>query len=257
MPIRFAALGSGSRGNALVVEHDGYRLLVDCGFGLAESVRRLHRLGLEPSDLHAILVTHEHDDHIGGVARLAARYNLPVRMTAGTLRGMEQRFVSLNIDLIEGYQPFSLGGIGVTPYAVPHDAREPTQFVFTDGRYRVGLLTDAGSITPHMVNMLAGCHALMLECNHDAGMLRQGRYPEPLKRRISGKWGHLDNTTATQILREVRTDQLQVVVGMHLSEENNHPDLVHGSIREALGRFTGEVSVAHQDIGTPWISLPG
>ncbi|MSQ60566.1 MAG: MBL fold metallo-hydrolase [Betaproteobacteria bacterium] len=254
--MRFAALGSGSQGNGLVVEHDGCRLLIDCGFSVAETSLRLARLGLEPKDLSAVLVTHEHDDHIGGVARLAAKFALPVWMTPGTLRGMERRFQSSDLNFIQGYRPFSIGGLHITPFPVPHDAREPAQFVFTDGKRRLGLLTDAGSVTPHMVSTLTGCDALLLECNHDAGLLQRGRYPAALKQRISGRWGHLDNVAAMQILREVDpAGTLRTVVAMHLSEENNHPDLVTTAIEAAARNFKGQVCVAYQDAGTPWLSI--
>ncbi len=243
--MRFAALGSGSQGNGLVVEQGGCRVLVDCGFSLSETLQRLRRLGLEPSDLNAVLVTHEHDDHAGGVARLASTYSLPIWMTPGTLRGMEQRFQSCEVNFIQGYRPFSIGDLQMTPYPVPHDAREPTQFVFTDGKHHLGLLTDAGGVTPHMVTTLTGCDALLLECNHDAGLLRRGRYPEALKRRISGRWGHLDNDAAMDILRQVDpAGALRMVVAMHLSEENNRPDLVRSAIEAAAGTFKGHISVA-------------
>lgn len=252
--MRFAALGSGSQGNALVVEHDGFRVLVDCGFGLAQCVQRLDRLGLSPSVLHAVLVTHEHEDHIGGVARLAAHHQLPVYMTSGTLRGLEPVFSCLEVRLIEGYQAFSLGSLQIAPYPVPHDAREPAQFVFSDGSHRLGLLTDAGSATNHMLDILRGCDGLLLECNHDLAMLQGGTYPAALKRRISGKWGHLDNDTAYDLLRRVRTDKLRVVVGMHLSEQNNNPERVRAGLEDVMGT-SATVSIAYQDIGTPWISL--
>ncbi len=253
--MRFASLGSGSQGNGLVVEHDGCRVLVDCGFGLADCVQRLRRLGLEPKDLTGVLVTHEHDDHVGGVARLAATYSLPIWMTPGTLRGLERRFESCAVDLIEGYRPFAVGELHITPYPVPHDAREPSQFVFSDGKRRLGLLTDAGSVTPHMVSTLAGCDALLLECNHDVDLLQRGRYPEHLKRRIAGKWGHLDNGAAMTMLKAVCTEQLQTIVGMHLSEENNHPALVRSRILSTVGDFAGHIAVAQQNEGTPWISV--
>ncbi len=254
--MRFAALGSGSQGNGLVVEQGGCRILIDCGFSLSETLQRLARLGLEPRDLSAVLVTHEHDDHIGGVARLASKYSLPVWMTPGTLRGMEQRFQFCDLNFIRGYQPFSIGDLQITPYPVPHDAREPAQFVFTNGKRHLGLLTDAGSVTPHMVTTLTGCDALLLECNHDAALLQRGRYPETLKRRISGRWGHLDNDAAMGILREVGlAGVLRMVVAMHLSEENNHPDLVRSAIQAARGKFKGHISIAHQDAGTPWLPI--
>lgn len=253
--MRFASLGSGSQGNGLIVEHDGCRVLVDCGFGLADTVNRLARLDLAPQDLHAILVTHEHDDHAGGVARLAARYSLPVWMTRGTLRGMEGLFSGCDLRLIDAYREFSVGGLHVNPYPVPHDAREPAQYVFSDGRSRLGLVTDAGEVTPHMVASLSGCDGLLLEFNHDTELLRRGRYPQPLKRRIAGRWGHLANEAAQSLLALLAGQQLRAVVGMHLSQENNRPDLVHAAIEGVLGKFPGQVAIAGQDAGTPWLAL--
>lgn len=253
--MRFASLGSGSQGNGLIVEHDGYRILVDCGFGLADTARRLARLELEPGDLHAIVVTHEHDDHAGGVARLAAKYRLPVWMTPGTLRGMEGFFSGCDVRPIDGYRPFSMGSMQVSPYPVPHDAREPAQYVFSDGRVRLGLVTDAGEVTPHMIAVLTGCDGLLLEFNHDAELLRRGRYPDTLKRRISGRWGHLANEAAQALLAMLAGQQLRTVVGMHLSHENNRPELVRSAMEGVLGRFSGQVGIACQDAGTPWFAL--
>lgn len=253
--MRFASLGSGSQGNGLVVEHDGCRLLVDCGFGLADTLKRLQRLALEPGDLHGILVTHEHDDHAGGVARLATRFSLPVWMTRGTLRGMEAFFSGCEIRTIDGYGEFSVGSLKVTPYPVPHDAREPAQYVFSNGESRLGLVTDAGEVTPHMISRLSGCDALLLECNHDADLLRRSRYPDSLKRRIAGRWGHLANDAAQALLSAVTGPRLRTIVGMHLSQENNRPELVRATMEAVLGPFEGELAIAGQDLGTPWLKV--
>lgn len=253
--MRFASLGSGSQGNALVVEHDGFRVMVDCGFGLADTTQRLHRLGLAPKDIHAILVTHEHDDHVGGVARLASRHSIPVWMTRGTLRGLEDLFAACDVHAIEGYGEFACGSFQISPYPVPHDAREPAQYVISSGKARLGLVTDAGEVTPHMTACLSGCDALLLEFNHDTDLLRRSRYPESLKRRIAGRWGHLANDAARALLGALAGQQLRTVVAMHLSQENNRPDLVSAAIASVMGRFDGQVAVAGQDAGTPWLSL--
>jgi phosphoribosyl 1,2-cyclic phosphodiesterase len=253
--MKFAALGSGSQGNGLVVEAGSSRVMVDCGFGLADTVQRLQRIDLQPRDLLGVLVTHEHDDHIGGVARFAAKFGLPVWMTSGTWRSAEKRFQNCDVRAIEAYQPFSVGDLHITPYPVPHDAREPSQFVFGDGHVRLGLLTDAGAVTRHMLDTLTGCDALLLEFNHDVDLLRQSRYPEMLKRRIAGKWGHLSNDAATEVLRGVGPEQLRLIVGMHLSEENNNPEKVRLAIKGALGKSRGEICVAGQESGTPWFSI--
>jgi phosphoribosyl 1,2-cyclic phosphodiesterase len=231
--MRFASLGSGSKGNALLVEVNTTRILVDCGFGLAEATRRLARLGVVPHDLAGIIVTHEHEDHIGGVARFARKHGVPVWLTTGTLRGLEGLFdTGLDVCLIRGYIAFSIGDVSVEPFPVPHDAREPAQFVFSDGTRRLGVLTDAGHVTVHMQRCLNGCDALFLECNHDAEMLRVGDYPERLKARIASR--------------------LQHVVAAHLSESNNRPDLARNSLASALGCAADWIAVADQQAGLDW-----
>ena len=176
--MRFASLGSGSEGNGLIVECGETRVLVDCGFKLKETIRRLARLGLEPCDLAAVLVTHEHDDHGGGVARLARRYDLPVYLTYGTLVALGPRSSMMpRVSVIDSHTPFLIGDLEIHPYPVPHDAREPSQFVFSDGDRRLGLLTDTGDSTPHIQRMLSGIDALVLECNHDLDLLMNGPYP--------------------------------------------------------------------------------
>jgi len=185
--MRFACLGSGSRGNGLVVEVGDTRLLLDCGFTLKEAVIRLSRLGLEPDTIDGIVVTHEHDDHIGGVARFARKFGTPVWLTHGTLRSVEKMFASLPmINIIDGYQRFSVGNVEIEPYPVPHDAQEPAQFVFSNGARRLGVLTDTGCSTPHIEATLSNCDALVLECNHDAQMLADSDYSWSLKRRVGG-----------------------------------------------------------------------
>src|SRR5919199_241367 len=202
--MRFAALGSGSQGNGLIVESGATRILIDCGFNLSETVKRLGRLGLEPRDLTAILVTHEHDDHGGGVARLARRYELPVYLTYGTFVALGRGSSMIpSVNLIDSHSPFLIGDLEIHPYPVPHDAREPCQFVFSDGERRLGLLTDTGDSTPHIERMLSGLDALVLECNHDIDLLMNGPYPPTLKARISSRYGHLDNGTAAQLLTDI------------------------------------------------------
>jgi phosphoribosyl 1,2-cyclic phosphodiesterase len=251
--VRLASLGSGSRGNALVVEAGGTRVLVDCGFGPRQLARRLGRLGLSPEDLTAVLVTHEHADHVAGAARLAARCNLAIYLTHGTLAA--SRLEGARLEVIDGHRPFAVGELEFHPYPVPHDAREPVQFVVADGCRRCGLLTDAGFVTPHMRDMLAGCDALVLECNHDAGMLAAGSYPPALKRRIAGREGHLSNEDAAGLLRAIDTRRLQHVVAAHLSQENNLPALAQAALAAALGCGHGEIGVADQEDGFAWRQL--
>jgi phosphoribosyl 1,2-cyclic phosphodiesterase len=248
--MRFASLGSGSRGNALVVEAGGTRVLLDCGFGPRNLALRLARAGLVPEDIDAILVTHEHADHLGGVAACARRYAIDVFMTHGTLGAAALADVSVAV--IDSHTPFAIGAIQLMPFPVPHDAREPAQFVFSDGASRLGVLTDAGCVTPHMVEMLSGCDALVLECNHDMGMLEAGRYPPHLKRRIAGRYGHLDNLAAADLLARIDRSRLRHVVAAHLSQENNTPALATAALAAVLGCEPGWLAVADQDNGCAW-----
>ncbi len=251
--MRFASLGSGSEGNGLVVEAGNTRILLDCGFSAAETVRRLARLGLEPDAVDALLVTHEHDDHVGGVARFARKFGIPVYLTYGTHAAAGDDFPQ--VEIIDSHSPFAVGDIEVFPYPVPHDAREPTQFVFGDGAQRLGVLTDAGSSTPHIEAMLSGLAALVIECNHDRELLMGSEYPERLKQRIGGYYGHLDNNQAAQIVAAIERQSLQHVVAAHLSQKNNRPDLARSALAGALGCTQDWIGVASQTEGFAWRML--
>lgn len=251
--MRFASLGSGSKGNALVVEAGRTRVLVDCGFGPREMATRLERLGVAPESIGAVLITHEHADHVGSAARCAARFGWRLHASHGTAAA--SALANGSVRRFDSHAPFAIDDLEVHPYPVPHDAREPTQFVFSDGAHRLGVLTDAGTITPHIVAMLAECVALVLECNHDAEMLRNGRYPPPLKQRIAGGFGHLENGQAAELLRRMDGKRLRHVVAAHLSEENNTPDLARGALADALGCTTDWVGIASQAEGCGWREL--
>ena len=255
--MRFASLGSGSAGNATVVEAGETRLLLDCGFSVRETVQRLGRLDLQPEQLSGILVTHEHDDHARGVFKLAARYRIPVWLTHGTY-SMCQRYLPsqpVTIHIIDAHTAFPLQDIEVCPYPVPHDAREPAQFVFGDGMRKLGVLTDVGSVTPHIVAMLQGCEGLLLECNHDLQMLRTGPYTHSLKKRVGGWLGHLDNQASAELLGRLDNRKLKHLVAAHLSEKNNTPALAKQALSEVLQCAADWVQVASQQHGLDWRAL--
>ncbi len=249
--MRFALIGSGSKGNGTLIEHGASRILIDCGFSLRETEARLQRLHCEPENLDAVLITHEHGDHIRGVGMLARRYRIPVWATRGTAGSSKLGKVPV-LNLFDVHQTLAIGDIEVQPFPVPHDAREPCQFVFSDGQTRIGLLTDTGSITRHIHEQLSGCDALILECNHDQQMLEDGPYPPSLKQRVGGRYGHLSNAQAAEILQNIETESLKHLVAAHLSEKNNTPQLARRALASVLGCRQQEIEVACQDKGVKW-----
>ncbi len=256
--MRFASLASGSRGNCLVAEAGATRVLVDCGLSPRETERRLARLGLAPAELSAILVTHEHDDHVGHAYPFAARHALPVYLTHGTRRAQEDAGAAadgVELRLIEGRAPFAVGDVRVEPFTVPHDAREPVQFVLGDGARRLGVLTDLGTSTAHVETVLSGCDALVLETNHDLDLLWGGDYPKWLKERIGGPFGHLDNAAAGRLLAALERSRLKHVVAAHLSQQNNTAALARAALAQALDCEADWVGVATQDEGFGWRDL--
>jgi phosphoribosyl 1,2-cyclic phosphodiesterase len=253
MSLRFSSLGSGSEGNALLVQVSGSMLMMDCGFGLAETEMRLERAGARPADLDAILVTHEHSDHIGGVARFARKHGTPVWLTHGTAKVLTDGSLPHALrHYVDPHERFAVGDIEVTPFFVPHDAYEPVQYVFSDGASRLGVLTDTGSITTHIRESLSGCDALVLECNHDLDMLMNGAYPISLKRRVAGKFGHLDNLTAASLLSAIDCSRLKHILAAHLSKQNNLPELAKSALAAALSCETDWIGIANQVDGFSW-----
>jgi phosphoribosyl 1,2-cyclic phosphodiesterase len=251
--VRFACLGSGSEGNGLLVEVGATRILIDCGFGIRDAVARLARIDVTPESIAAIVVTHEHSDHIGGVASFAARYKTPVWLTFGTLTSVAERFAGLpHVCGFDSHDVFAIDAIEIRPFPVPHDAREPVQFVCSDGQWRLGVLTDLGMSTPFVEASLSGVDALVLECNHDAELLAGGDYPYSLKQRISGRHGHLDNVTASQLLGRIERSRLQHIFAAHLSEHNNRPDLARAALAGVLNCAPDWIGIADQRTGFDW-----
>jgi phosphoribosyl 1,2-cyclic phosphodiesterase len=257
--VRFASLGSGSEGNALVVEVSNgtttTRVLLDCGFSGKELERRLLRLNLETGQLDAILITHEHSDHIGSALTLARKRSLPLYMSWGTAQATGSVDAGVDLRVLWGGEIAPIRDLEILPYTVPHDAREPLQFVFSDGVSRLGILTDVGRPTPHISAVLSGCDTLVLECNHDTKMLAESRYPQSLKARIGGSLGHLSNDVAADILASLDRRCLKHLVAAHLSRQNNRPELAQAALARVLGAAAVEVGIASQSDGFGWLGL--
>ena len=256
--MRFTSLGSGSQGNALVAESRRTRLMLDCGFTVQETEARLARAGLEPADLSGIIVTHEHGDHADGVFPFARRHGTAVWMTYGTLAALRDAGVGVEncpIRLVDAAVAFQVGDLQVQPFTVPHDAREPVQYVISDGARRLGVLTDAGCATAHIQANLSGCDALVLECNYDPAMLEGGPYPPSLKARIASRLGHLANRTSGEILAALDRSRLKHVIAAHLSQTNNTPALARTALAGALACDPESIAVATQEEGFSWREL--
>jgi phosphoribosyl 1,2-cyclic phosphodiesterase len=259
--LKFASLGSGSDGNALLISTASGTTrttdMLDCGFAIRETERRLARLGMMPGDLAGIVVTHEHQDHVGGVFKFARRHRIPVWLSFGTYQAVRKDCNGVSIHLCRDGERLAIGDLELIPYTVPHDAREPVQYVAEDGRSKLGVLTDAGQSTPHLIQRLGGCDALMLECNHDRQMLANSTYPASLRQRIGGAYGHLSNEATAEILAALDQSRLKKIVGAHLSQQNNTPELARAALCSAIETDSIEVMIACQEEGFDWIELAG
>ncbi|HEY5623425.1 MAG TPA: MBL fold metallo-hydrolase [Gammaproteobacteria bacterium] len=254
MTLRFAALGSGSRGNALLVELGNTLLMVDCGLSLKAVEERMSRLERKPPDVSAILVTHEHADHIQGVARFANRWGTRVFMTPGTASAPAAKGIS-RLRTVNCHRAFEIESISVQPFPVPHDAREPCQFAFSGAGRRLGMLTDTGHVTSHISETLSRCDALAIESNHDVEMLRTGPYPAPVKQRVASSVGHLNNLQAADLLERIAHDELQWVVALHISEQNNSRDEVRAALSDAISDPEDRLHLAEQNAPTDWFEI--
>jgi phosphoribosyl 1,2-cyclic phosphodiesterase len=255
--LRFRSLGSGSTGNATLVEARSgatvTRLLIDCGFGVRQLDARLARVGLAASDIHAVFVTHEHDDHIGCTHALSMRERVSVWMSEGSWLATGGRDYEGRLQFARDGAAIEIGDITIEPFTVPHDAREPLQLVCSDGQRRIGVLTDLGHATPYVLERLAGLDALLLECNHDGGMLANSSYPPFLKARVGGNYGHLSNAAAAAIARAVHHAGLRHVLAAHLSLQNNRPEIVRRMLADALGAAEHEMLTADAAHGSDWL----
>ena len=229
--------------------------MVDCGFSVKDSIKRLERLGKTPEDITAILVTHEHSDHWKGVLPLATKYGIKVYMTAGCFKGTKANLSDYQvIQLIDSHICFNVGEIEVKPVPVPHDAREPVQYILSNGHHKLGILTDIGSITPYVSAVYNNCDALIVEANHDLNMLRNGDYPSFLKERVGSQWGHLNNEQTASLINSLTQDRLQHLVIAHISLRNNDIKLVKSQI-EPIFKGKGSIHYACQNQGFDWLNL--
>ena len=251
--MQFASLGSGSKGNATLVRAGDTLLMIDCGFSLRETLRRMERLGVHPGELDAILVTHEHSDHSSGVPVLSRRFEIPVYLSHGTA-GTGRCDGSYQLQRFNSEDQFTLGGLQVRAVTVPHDAAEPCQFLLSWQGQVLGILTDLGSITPHVLDSFRHCHSLLLEFNHDRAMLQAGSYPPALKRRVGGDWGHLSNDQAATLLRELGGARAGQLVVAHISENNNCRERAEEALLTTLDSLEGVVW-AHQRDGFDWLPV--
>ncbi len=236
--MKFSVLGSGSEGNCTYVESGDTCFLIDNGFSGKELVHRLDRIGCRPDKLKAILITHEHNDHVRGVGVLSRRYNLPVYANLATHRAASKKVGRLvQEEIFVTGKSFLVGSLEIHPFAISHDTVDPVGFVIDDGRVRLGYCTDTGRVSKLMAHLLGRCKGLILESNYDPDMLWQGPYPLPLKQRIKSSLGHLANKDAASFVKQLANSSLSTLVLAHLSKTNNLPQLA----AESLNRVNPEL----------------
>ncbi len=253
--MQFASLGSGSKGNATLVKTSDACVMVDCGFALKVLQQRMATLALSPSDLSAVLITHEHGDHIRGLAALLRKYPVPVYLTAGTASALPSEFKPL-LHPIEAGHCFTLGQTRICAVGVPHDAKEPVQFVFHHQGLKLGILSDLGSITETVIQAYSGCDGLMVEANYCPKRLASGPYPISLKKRVAGRWGHLSNEQTAHLLSQLDNSRLQHLVIGHISQQNNTPELTTLALQHLTPQLPFQI--ASQEHGFHWLHIhPG
>jgi phosphoribosyl 1,2-cyclic phosphodiesterase len=256
--LRLRVLGSGSGGNATLVEGGGSRVLLDAGLGPRQLAERLVSAGVDPASLDAVFVSHEHGDHARGARAFSAKWGVPLAGTRGTFRAAGFAEAKLPaFEEIEPGQTRTIRRLTVRAVAVPHDAASPLAFVVSVGEVSLGHVTDLGHLSRGLVDALRGCSALLVESNYDPALLRDGPYPWSLKERILGPLGHLSNADVARLLERGMGEACRRVVLAHLSRKNNHPELALQAALEALeraGRRTIDVALAAPD-GTDWIAL--
>ena len=253
--MKFASLGSGSKGNATIIDTEHGCLMIDCGFSIKETARRLERVGKSPQDISAILVTHEHSDHWKGVLPFASKFSIDVYATAGCYRAVNvSPSTSKLFKVICSHSEFMINNVHVLPIPVPHDANEPVQYIFSYDQYRLGILTDVGNITPYIVEQYNNCSGLLVEANHDIELLQAGAYPKFLKDRVAGQWGHLNNHQTASLLSAIDQQSIQKLVIGHISESNNNSARVKQTIEDVFPR-SEKIIYANQNEGFDWVYL--
>lgn len=237
--MRVCLLASGSRGNATLIEADDCRLLIDAGLSAREIDRRLREIGLSADDLDALLITHEHHDHVSGIGPLARRHQLPVYIVPETAAAIPRLGAIADLRNFTAGDSFALGNLEITSFSTTHDAIDPVGFVIDSSEGRVGYATDLGYSTRLVADRLEHSRVLVLESNHDEQMLLDGPYPWPLKQRIQSRHGHLSNRAAAELLQQLAWHGLEAVFLAHLSDENNHPDKARQEIEQSLAGVAG------------------
>ena len=243
MGVSVSVLASGSRGNSTIVESSKAKILVDAGISCRETFKRLKASGQDPHSLSAILISHEHSDHVYGLLVLSTKLNIPVFMTGATheawARSLQDDCADTRkipkLETFSSGQPFSIGDITVTPFTIPHDAADPVGFTFRADGIKVGIATDLGYIPPNVCDHLRGCEVLVVESNHDLEMLRGGPYPWSVKQRVMSRVGHLSNEALADFFSSDYDGGAAYVVLAHLSEHNNHPEIARKAAEKALG----------------------
>ena len=256
--MQFCSLGSGSQGNSFLVKYKNKCVLIDCGFGLSETEKRFEKYKVNPKDISGILLTHEHEDHVKGAFSLSNKYGLPIYLTHGTYKMCHKRNkVSFNIDFkfITNEEKFNINNIIVTPITVPHDAREPVQFKFETKESIFAIITDLGFGSEYLLKSINDVNSIVVESNHESKRLEESDYPESLKQRIGGRYGHLDNQEAARILKSIKNKNLDFVGAAHLSDKNNNPDVVRKELSLAIGKDASFIKIIDQENGFDWTSV--
>lgn len=252
----FCILASGSRGNAIYIRAGETAILVDAGLSGKDIQRRMADRGLDPKSVTALVVSHEHRDHIHGVGVLSRRFHLPVYITPNTLRSAKSAMGPITeIRRFDSDRTFTIGDLSIQPFSISHDASEPSGFVFSANGWRLGLATDLGAATGLVQTRLADCQALILEANHDPQLLMDGPYPWPLKQRIRSRVGHLSNMDAARLLAEIVHPGLHHVALAHLSETNNRPEIALDTVSTSVEHAVFSLTVAQQHRPGPIIHL--